>query len=275
MKQSKKVITVIVILIAAMVFSAEVFAAGRQITIKGSTTVLPIAQAAAEVFMDKNPAVSISVQGGGSGVGITSLIEKTCDIADSSRRIKDEEIAKAKAVGVVANEIPIAMDGIAMIVHPTNTIANLTRQQIKDIYTGKVSDWSELGMRRGRIVVLSRDTSSGTYEAFAELALHKEKVRPDALINASNQAIASTVATTPGAIGYIGHGYLTKKVKDITVDGVKSTRENILSGKYPLSRSLYMYTNGKPKGDIKAFIDFVLGKEGKQIIEGEGFVGLK
>jgi phosphate transport system substrate-binding protein len=167
------------------------------------------------------------------------------------------------------------MDGIAVIVNPKNKMNAITKQQIKDIYTGKVSDWSELGGAPGKIVVLSRDTSSGTYESFELLALNKEKVRADALINASNQAIASTVGTTPGAIGYVGHGYLTKKVKDLPVDSVKCTKETILSGKYGLSRPLFMYTNGKPSGDIKKFIDFVLGNEGKKIIEEEGFVGLK
>ncbi|MEN6472583.1 MAG: phosphate ABC transporter substrate-binding protein [Syntrophaceae bacterium] len=275
MKLYRLFIPIAAIILAVLLFGTQGFAAGKQITIKGSTTVLPIAQAAAEVFMEKNPAARISVQGGGSGVGITSLIEKTCDIADSSRKIKDEEIAKAKTGGVIANEIPIAMDGIAMIVHPSNKLSALTRRQIQDIYTGKVSDWSELGVGKGKIVVLSRDTSSGTYESFENLAINKEKVRPDALINASNQAIASTVANTPGAIGYIGHGYLSKKVKAVTVDGIACTRENILSGKYPLSRALYMYTNAKPTGDVKAFIDFVLGPQGKQLIEEEGFVGLK
>ena len=275
MKLYRLFIPIAAIILAVLLFGTQGFAAGKQITIKGSTTVLPIAQAAAEVFMEKNPAARISVQGGGSGVGITSLIEKTCDIADSSRKIKDEEIAKAKTGGVIANEIPIAMDGIAMIVHPSNKLSALTRRQIQDFYTGKVSDWSELGVGKGKIVVLSRDTSSGTYESFENLAINKEKVRPDALINASNQAIASTVANTPGAIGYIGHGYLSKKVKAVTVDGIACTRENILSGKYPLSRALYMYTNAKPTGDVKAFIDFVLGPQGKQLIEEEGFVGLK
>jgi phosphate transport system substrate-binding protein len=275
MRLYKLLFPVLAIILAALLFSGQSFAAGRQITIKGSTTVLPIAQASAEAFMEKNPAARISVQGGGSGVGITALIEKTCDIADSSRRIKDEEVAKAKARGVIVNEIPIAMDGIAMIVHPSNKLSALTRRQIKDIYTGKVSDWSELGLGKGRIVVFSRDTSSGTYESFENLAINKERVRPDALINASNQAISSAVANTPGAIGYIGHGYLSRKVKAVSVDGVACTRENILSGKYPLSRALYLYTNGKPQGDIKAFIDFVLGRDGKQIIEQEGFVGLK
>lgn len=257
------------------VSAGSLFAAGKTITIKGSTTVLPIAQATAEVFMEKNPAINISVQGGGSSVGITSLLDKTCDIADSSRQIKKEEMDKAAANGVSINEIKIAMDGIAIIVNPKNKIAAITRQQVKDIYTGKISDWAELGGTPGKIVVLSRDTSSGTYEAFEVLALNKEKVRADALINASNQAIASTVATTPGAIGYVGHGYLSKKVKDLTVDGIKCDKGTILSGKYPLSRPLFMYTNGKPAGDIKKYIDFVLGREGKKIIEEEGFVGLK
>jgi phosphate transport system substrate-binding protein len=263
------------LILSVSISTGTLFAAGTTITIKGSTTVLPIAQATAEVFMEKNSVINISVQGGGSSVGITSLLDKTCDIADSSRQIKKEETESAKTKGVAVNEIKIAMDGIAVIVNPKNKISALTRRQIKDIYTGKVSDWSELGGANGKIVVLSRDTSSGTYEAFEVLALNKEKVRADALINASNQAIASTVATTPGAIGYIGHGYLSKKVKDVTVDGIKCTKENIISGKYPLSRPLFMYTNGKPSGDTKKFIDFVLGREGQKIVEEEGFVGLK
>ncbi len=268
-------IMILTLILLVTISTGTISAAGKTITIKGSTTVLPIAQATAEVFMEKNPAINISVQGGGSSVGITSLIDGTCDIADSSRQIKTEEIEKARSKGVNVNEIRIAMDGIAIIVNPKNRITAITKQQIKDIYTGKISDWSELGGTPGKIVVLSRDTSSGTYEAFEVLALNKEKVRADALINASNQAIASTVGTTPGAIGYVGHGYLTKKVRDLTVDGIKCTKENILSGKYGLSRPLFMYTNNKPSGDIKKYIDFVLGKEGKKIVEEEGFVGLK
>jgi phosphate transport system substrate-binding protein len=274
MKRFIKVMALSLIL-SVSISAGTLFAAGKTITMKGSTTVLPIAQATAEVFMEKNPAINISVQGGGSSVGVTSLIDGTCDVADSSRQIKPEETEKAKSKGVDVNEIKIAMDGIALIVNPKNKINAITKQQIKDIYTGKVSDWSELGGAPGKIVVLSRDTSSGTYESFELLALNKEKVRADALINASNQAIASTVGTTPGAIGYVGHGYLSKKVKALTVDGVKCTKETILSGKYGLSRPLFMYTNGKPSGDIKKLIDFILGKVGQKIVEEEGFVGLK
>ena len=267
----------LVILIIAFVMAHVplTYAAGQSITVKGSTTVLPIAQAASEVFMEKNPGINISVQGGGSGVGIASLLDKTTDIADSSRRIKGEEIVKAKASGINPNEIPIAMDGIGVIVNPANPVKGLTREQIRDIYTGKISDWSQAGGKKMKIVVVNRDTSSGTYEAFEALALNKEKVRPDALTTASNQGVAQTIAQTPGAIGYVGIGYLSKKVKAVTVDGIACTRNTVLSKKYPLSRELYMYTNGAPAGGVKKFIDFVLSSEGKKIVEEEGSIGLK
>ncbi len=271
-------VTMLVVLISAFVIvhmPATSHAAGNAFTIKGSTTVLPIAQAASEIFMEKNPGIQISVQGGGSGVGIASLFDKTTDIATSSRKIKDEEIDKAKSSGVNPYETVIAMDGIALIVNPKNPVKALTKDQIKSIYTGKISDWSQLGGAHAKIVVVTRDTSSGTFEAFEALALNKEKVRPDALTAASNQAVAQTVAQTPGAIGYVGIGYLSKKVKAITVEGVVCTKATVLSNKYPLSRALYMYTNGKPEGIVKKFIEFVLSKEGKKIVEDEGFVGLK
>ena len=240
-----------------------VHAAGNSITIKGSTTVLPVAQAAAEVYMEKNPGVKISVQGGGSGVGIASLLDKTTDIADSSRKIKSEEIEKAKAAGVNPNEIPIAIDGIAVIVHPTNVVKALTKTQIKDIFTGKITNWSEVGGKNAKIVAVNRDTSSGTFEAFETLALNKEKVRPDALTTASNQAVAQTVAQTPNAIGYVGHGFLSPKVKAVTVDKIACTKQTIQSEKYPLSRYLYVYTDGKPTGNVQKFIDFLLSAEGQ------------
>jgi phosphate transport system substrate-binding protein len=265
-------------MIAALIITvpaATVHAAGNTITIKGSTTVLPVAQAAAEVFMEKNPGINISVQGGGSGVGISSLLDKTTDIATSSRKIKPEEIQKAKASGVNPHEISIAIDGIAVIVPPSNSIKALTKAQIKDIYTGKITNWSEVGGKKAKIVVVSRDTSSGTFEAFETLALNKEKVRPDAMTTASNQAVAQTVAQTPNAIGYVGHGFLSTKVKALTVDKIECTKQTIQSGKYPLSRYLYVYTNGKPSGSVLKFIDFILGTEGQKLVVEEGFVEMK
>jgi phosphate transport system substrate-binding protein len=262
-------------IMAALIIAMPVptiHAAGSEITIKGSTTILPVAQVASEVFMEKNPGIKISVQGGGSGVGIASLLDKTTDIATSSRKIKTEEIEKGKASGIIPNEIAIALDGIAVIVHPTNSVKALTKAQIKDIYTGKLSNWSEVGGKDAKIVIVNRDTSSGTYEAFEILALNKEKVRPDALTTASNQAVAQTVAQTPGAIGYVGHGYLTPKVKAVTVDKIECTKQTIQSEKYPLSRYLYVYTNGKPTGNVQKFINFILSKEGQKLVEDEGFV---
>lgn len=251
------------------------FAADKTITITGSTTVLPIAQKAAEIFMNRTPGVDISVQGGGSGVGIAAMIDGTCDIADSSRAVKDEELKKAQSKGINFNANIIAMDGIAVIVHPSNKINKIAKKQIKDIYTGKISDWSQLGEASQKIVIISRDIASGTFEAFNELALDKEKVRPDALMQASNQGVATTVANTPGAIGYVGLGYLSSKVKALVVDGVKPSKETVLSEKYALARPLYMYTNGEPKGIVKEFLDFVLSEEGQKLVEETGFVGLK
>lgn len=254
---------------------ATVASPENKLVIQGSTTVLPIAQKAAEIFMKKNPHVNITVRGGGSGIGITSLLDGTCDIANSSRAVKITEIQKAQAKSLDLKPHVIAKDGIAVIVHPTNRVNGLTRKQIADIYTGKINFWSQVRGENTKIVVVSRDSASGTFEAFGELALGGAKVRPDALLQASNQAVASVVARTPGAIGYVGLGYLSDAVKAITVDGVEVTQANVLSGKYPLSRPLFMYTSGTPAGDVKNFLDFVMSIEGQRIVREEGFVPLK
>lgn len=247
----------------------------ERIVIEGSTTVLPIAQKTAEEFMKKNAQASISVRGGGSSVGIASLLDGTCDIADASRAIKTKEIEQALSNGIDPVAHIVAMDGIAVVVHPSNPLSELTLAQIQDIYTGKVSDWSQVGGNAGKIVIISRDTSSGTFEAFNELALNKAKVVPSALMQASNQAVAQTVARTPGAIGYVGLGYLSSDIKAVLVEGVECAESTVLSGKYPISRPLFMYTNGKPQGMVKQYLDYVRGAEGQALVEGAGFVGLK
>lgn len=247
----------------------------EKIVVEGSTTVLPIAQKAAEVFMNSNPGADISVRGGGSGVGIASLIDGNCDIADSSRPIKDTELDKAVANGRHPDASVIAMDGICVIVHPSNNVNALTKRQVKDIYTGGISNWKQLGGPDEKIVVISRDSSSGTFEAFGTLALDGQKVRPGALLQASNQAVASTVSRTPGGIGYVGLGYLSSSVKAVDVNGVKANKETVLTNKYLLGRPLFMYTNGEPKKLAKQFIDYILSPEGQKLVENEGFVGLK
>lgn len=247
----------------------------EKIVLEGSTTVLPIAQKAAEVYMDKNPGAQISVRGGGSGVGIASLLDKNCTIANSSRPIKEAELDRAVTNGVDPKANVIAMDGIVVIVNSANPVNGLNKKQLKDIYTGSISNWSQAGGSDKKVVIISRDSSSGTFEAFGILALDGAKVRPDALLQASNQAVASTVASTPGAIGYVGLGYVTPSVKAVDYDGTKASKETVLTGKYKLARPLFMYTNGEPKGLAKDFIDSILSPEGQRLVEEDGFVGLK
>ncbi len=249
--------------------------AGQKVVLEGSTTVLPIAQHAAEDFMKLHKDADISVRGGGSGVGLASILDGACDIADASRAIQPAEVAEGKKRGRNILPTVVAMDGIAPVVYPSNPVKGLTKEQIKSIYTGKFSNWSEVGGRDLKIVVISRDSSSGTFEAFNELVLSNEKVRPDAIMQASNQAVAGTVSRTPGAIGYVGLGYLNSTIKALSVNGVMPSKATVLNHKYPVSRPLYMYTNGKPAGTAKQFLDFVKSKAGQKIVEAEGFVGLK
>lgn len=254
---------------------ASVWAESKRLVIQGSTTVFPITQRCAEVFMQRHPQADISVRGGGSGVGIAALIDGICDVAQSSRPMKKKEIIKANEKGIKPEPFVIAMDGLSVIVHPSNPVSQLTLSQIKDIYTGKISNWNQLGGKNQEIVVISRDVASGTYESFSELVLKKERVRADALLQASNAAVFSVVKRTEGAIGYVGFGYLSPEVKALTIDGVAPSTETVLKGTYPLARPLFMYTNGVPKGLAKDFIDFVLSEEGQKIVKEQGFIPVK
>lgn len=271
----KKLLIMLIVMLTVVIPARRVSGDQKRIVCEGSTTVLPICQAVAEEFMNRNKGVDISVRGGGSGVGIVSLIDGTCDIANASRPMKDSELQKAAGRGKSPKAHVIAMDGIAVIVHKSNPVNVLTKKQIKDIFTGKISNWAEVGGPDMKIVVISRDSASGTFEAFGELALDKEKVRSDALMEMSNGKVVAVVEKTPGAIGYVGIGFVSDKVKAIEVDGIKCTKENVLSGKYPLSRPLFMYTNGNPSGVVKDFIDFLLSPDGQKIVETSGYVPLK
>ncbi len=262
------------ILTAALLLPAALLAGGK-ITVEGSTTVLPIMQKAAEEFMKKNKDADIVIRGGGSGVGVASIIDGTCDIAAASRAIKQSELERAAKKGRDLVAHLIAMDGISHILHPSNPATGLTREQIKKIYTTRIRNWKEIGGPDLPIVVISRDSASGTFEAFSELVLDKKKIRPDAIMQASNQGIASIVARTPGAIGYVGLGYVTDSVKAISVDGVMPDKDSVIRNKYGISRPLFLYTVGKPQGLVKDFIDFIKGPEGRGIIEEQGFVALK
>lgn len=270
----KKLITLMVV--GIMMFGAtNLFAAKKSITMAGSTTVLPVAQKAAEAFMDINPSVNISVRGGGSGVGIASLISKTVDIGNSSRAIKDKELATAKQKGVNPIGNIIALDGLAIVVHPQNSLSEISIKTLKDIYTGKITNWKALGGPDKEIVVVSRDVASGTFEVFKEKVLGGNKTKEDALMLASNKAVATTVQETPGAIGYVGVGYLSEGVKSLKVEGVVPSNKTVQDGTYKLARPLYMYTNGTPKGLVKNFIDFILSTNGQKLVSETGYVPVK
>ena len=243
-----------------------------KLTISGSTTVLPIAQLCAETFMDSNPDVNISVRGGGSSVGISAIIDGTADIGDSSRPIKNKELSLAKQKGKNLKEIKIARDGLAIIVNNSNPVNNLTPAQLKDIFTGKIDNWKDVGGPRLSIVVVSRDTSSGTFESFGTLVLKGSRVKDGALMLPSNKAVAGTVSETPGAIGYIGVGFISDQEKVVAVDGMPASVEVVRNGAYKLARFLYMYVNGEPKGLVKRFVDFVLSPEGQKLVEEAGYV---
>jgi phosphate transport system substrate-binding protein len=270
----KKLVMVMTAVIAALSIAAGACFA-EKVVLAGSTTVLPIAQKTAEVFMDENPDADISVRGGGSSVGIAALIDGTCDIANSSRPIKDVEIEKAASNGRDPVSHIVAMDGIAVVVNKSNNIDKLSKKQVRDIFTGRITDWAQLGGNPGKIVAVSRDTSSGTFEAFGVLVMNNEKVKPGALMQASNQAVAQSVAQTPQAIGYVGIGFLSGSIKALEIDGVMPSKETVLSGKYPVTRPLFMYSNGKPQGLVKKYLDFVKSKEGQELADSQGYVGLK
>jgi phosphate transport system substrate-binding protein len=262
----------VAVLSVVLCFGAGSLAFAGNVVIKGSTTVLPIAQKAAEDFMKANPDINISVSGGGSGNGIKAIIDGTTDIADSSRFIKDKEVALATSKGVLPVPHRVALDCVVPVVHPSNPLMDISMAQLKDIYTGKITNWKALGGADKPIVVISRDTSSGTYEVWHKKVLNKEKVTPKALLQASNGAVAQAVAKNKYAMGYIGIGYLNKDVKGLKVDHVEASPTTALNGTYPVSRALFMFTNGWPKGDTLSFINFVISPKGQKIAQEEGYV---
>jgi phosphate transport system substrate-binding protein len=267
----------ILIVLLSGVFMVSLFSLSyaEDLKIDGSTTVLSIAQKAAEVFMKKNPNIKLFVSGSGSGNGIKALLDGTTDIADSSREAKDKEIAAGKEKGITLTAHKVALDGIVPVVHPSMKINDITVEQLRDIYNGKIKSWKELGGPDRPISVVSRDTSSGTYEVWEEKILKGDKVRADALLVASNGQAVQTIANNKFAIGYIGIGYVDKSVKMLKVNGLTAYARSVRDGSWPIARPLFMYTNGKPSGVIAKFIDFMLSKEGQKVVDEVKYVSLK
>jgi phosphate transport system substrate-binding protein len=251
--------------------SGEALAEGKKLVLDGSTTVGPLAKAFASYYT-KTTGVEVTVSESGSGNGAKSLINKTCDIADMSRPMKQNELEAAKSQGVNPVQNIVALDGLAIIVHPSNRVKGLSRAQIRDIYTGKVTNWSQVGGPKAPIVVIQRESNSGTQDSFRELVMGEEKVFEKAETQASNGAVKSRVASTPNAIGFIGLAFVNRSVKAVAVDGIRPEVSTVKNGTYPVHRKLFMYTNGQPKGDIKKFIDLSKTAAGKRMITEIGFV---
>jgi phosphate transport system substrate-binding protein len=255
-----------------LIMSTDLAIAAESIVIKGSTTVLPIAQATLEAYMKAHPGVNISLSGGGSGDGIKALIDKSTNIATSSREIKAKEVELAKSKGVNPVAHAVAIDALTPIVHPKNRINGLTIDQLSQIYQGKIKNWNEVGGDNLQIVVVSRDSSSGTFESWGHLVLNNAKVTPKAQMQASSGAVVQAVSKNRYAIAYVGIGYINKSVKALTVNGVQASAKTALSKEYHIARPLYMYTNGQPIGEAANFLKFVLSPTGQKLVAKEGFV---
>lgn len=257
---------------------------GKSIQIKGSDTMVNLVQSWAEEFISQHPDVNLGITGGGSGTGLAALLNHSCEIAMSSRSIEEKELKKAEESNIHPREFIVGLDGLMVIVHPSNPVDGLTLDQLRDIFIGKVNNWQQVGGNNSVIVLLSRESNSGTHLFFKEHILKrgdkksKEEFSPHALLMPSSQAIVNEVVQNPHTIGYVGMGYLSPRLKALSVAKtaggtfIAPSIENVVSGAYPISRPLYLYINGEPAGSIKAFIDFALSLRGQTIVRETDFV---
>jgi len=263
------------LIMLVLVLATELIGAEKQtLQIDGSTTVGPIADAFAEAFKSNYPDLQITVKKTGSGDGAAALVDGRCDIAIMSRFMKEKEFKKAVENGIFPVAHVVAMDGVCVVVHPSNPVTQLSTSQIRDIYKGKITNWREVGGTDLPIVAISRDTSSGTYETFHGLVMHKEKMGSKVEYVNSNPQAHARVKTTIGAVGYVGIGFLDANVKALKVDGILPSRQTIATGQYPVARPLFMFTNGYPRlGSMTyKFCTFYLTETGQEIIEAKGFI---
>lgn len=259
------------IVIAAVALSAV---AEQKIVLDGSTTVGPIAKAFAEYYMAAHPDVNITVSESGSGNGAKSLVNGVCDIADMSRPMKDKEFLAAAEKGIQPVAHVVALDGLPVLVNPQNPVKGLTVEQVRDIYLGKINNWKQVGGPDMGIVVISRDTNSGTYETFEKMVMAKQKITEKAEYVGSNGAIRQRVQSTPAAIGYAGLGFVDKTVKALEINGIYPSGATVQTGEYPIARPLFMYTSGYPKlgSAVYQFVTIHLTEDGQEMVEEIGFV---
>ena len=276
----KKSRSIFIIPAIAIILIASSFAEQSKITVKGSDTMVILAQKWAELYMKQNPAASIQVTGGGSGVGITALINGTTDIANASRPMKQAEIEKLKArYNTLGVQIPCAKDGITIFLNEANKVEELTLKQLSDIYQGKIRNWKELGGNDAEIRMYGRENSSGTYTYF-----HDEVVKADYAASVQSlpgtAAVVNAVKKDVNGIGYGGAAYAVgvkhaKVKKDTGSPAILPTAETIRKGEYPITRFLYMYTRNRPTGEIKKYIDWILSQEGQMVVTDVGYFPYK
>lgn len=267
-----------IIMLGIVLAGMGAYAKSSVVQIKGSDTILNASQAIVEEYMKTNKKARIAVTGGGSGVGIASLINKTADIAMASRNIKSSEVEALKKEGINVEEVVLGYDGITVIINHGNHIKNLDKKTLAGIFAGEITNWKELGGDDAKIVVLSRDSSSGTHAYFKEEILRggdsKSVVEygQDTLYMSSNQAILQEVAKSKYAIGYIGMGYMNDTVDSLAVDGVKPTFETVADKTYPIAREVFWYVDSARDGVTKEVVDFAVSDKGQEIVKEEGFV---
>lgn len=267
------------ILFAIFVVTLAVGAQAQKI--KGSDTMLPLSQKEAETYMKEHKGGSVMVTGGGSGVGIAALIDGTTEIAQASRKIKMDEKLKLQEAGVSYKEVVVAFDALAVVVNPGNKVSQLTREQLEGIFTGKIKNWKDVGGEDMKIVVYSRETSSGTYEFFKEHVMKQKNFAANVLSMPATGAIIQSISQTKGGIGYVGLAYVNKDVKALKISYnqgktfIGPSMETAKNKSYPIIRPLQYYYNIKFAVKIKPYMDYVLSTTGQKVIEQVGYVPLK
>ncbi|WP_438482116.1 phosphate ABC transporter substrate-binding protein [Oleiharenicola lentus] len=265
------------LLVVSVALAAALTAQAQKLVIKGSDTLgAKLVPLLAEEYKTKHAGTTFEIAAEGSTTGITAIIDNTAQIGMSSRRATSVESAQALSKGVTLKPTIVAYDGIGVIVNSNNPVANLTKRQVEQIFTGDVTDWSQIGGAPGKISIYTRNTSSGTYKDFKDLAMKKRDYAPSSQKMAGNEQIAAEVAKNPSGIGYVGLAYLhSEGVKAATIDGAAPTEESVKSMKYPFARPTFYYTNGEPTGEAAKFVEFTLSDEGQAIARKVGFVSVK
>ncbi len=270
-----------ILILGSLVFLIQNGIAGKNITVKGSDTMVILGQRWAEIFMSQNPGIVVQVTGGGSGTGIAALINGTTDICEASRPMKQAEKEKLRdRFNTLGVEIPVARDGLAIYLNETNSISELTLQQLKEIYTGNVTNWKDVGGPDAKILLYGRENNSGTYVYFKDNVLKGADYAPQTQTLPGTAAVVNAVAKDKYGVGYGGTAYgkgikFVKVKSDAKSAGYEPTLENVKSGKYPISRYLFWYVRNKPSGDIKKLVDFVLSEQGQEIVTKVGYFPVK